>query len=165
MLKFSYITVNPVTKARFTKSIHISIISITKNLVIMKKTILTGVMACGILFTGLMASASVAQPEVYRESKVIAAFEINSFCKAIIKGDIEMVQKMIALGEDVNQKSLGKTPAHYAARYNKPEILKLLIANGANLKKRCDQGYTVKKYAELSEAKEVIKVIDSAMKK
>ena len=131
----------------------------------MKKTILTVVMACGMLFTGLMASASVAQPEVYRESKVVAAFEINAFCKAIIKGDLAMVQQMIGQGQDVNQKSLGKTPAHYAARYNKPEILKLLIANGANLKKRCDQGYTVKKYAELSDAQEVIKVIDAAMNK
>ena len=130
----------------------------------MKKTILTVVMACGMLFTGLMASASVAQPEVYRESKVIAAFEINAFYKAIIKGDIAMVQRMIGQGQDVNEKSLGKTPAHYAARYNKPEILKLLIKNGANLKKRCNQGYTVKKYAELAEAKEVIAVIDAAMK-
>ncbi len=131
----------------------------------MKKTILTVAMACGMLFTGVLASASKAQPEVYRESNVIMAFEINAFCKAIVKGDIELVKQMIAQGEDVNKRSLGKTPAHYAARYNKPEILKVLIENGANLKKRCAQGYTVKKYAELADAKEVIAVLNAAMKK
>ncbi len=57
---------------------------------------------------------------------VILGFELNSFCKAIVQGDYEAVKKMIELGEDINQKSLGKTPAIYAARYNKVEILKLL---------------------------------------
>lgn len=131
----------------------------------MKKTILTVGMACGLLFTGVLASASVAQPEVYRESNIVVAFEINAFCKAIIQGDIDMVKKMIAEGQDVNKRSLGKTPAHYAARYNKPEILKVLIEHGANLRKRCAQGYTVKKYAELADAQEVIEVLNAAMKK
>ena len=131
----------------------------------MRKTILIVSMGllCGTMLPNVHSGLEL--PEVKEVSKEIGAFEINSFCKAIIKGDVEMVQKMIALGEDVNQKSLGKTPAHYAARYNKPEILELLIQNGANLKKRCDQGYTVKKYAEISQAKEALKVIDAAMKK
>ncbi len=131
----------------------------------MKKTILIMGM---VLFGGtVFANATLESivPEVIRTSNIINAFEINSFCKAIVKGDYDLVKKMIALGEDVNQKSLGKTPAHYAARYNKPEILELLIANGANLKKRCDQGYTVKKYAEISEAKEALRIINAAMKK
>ncbi|NJB36027.1 ankyrin repeat domain-containing protein [Flavobacterium sp. ASW18X] len=85
---------------------------------------------------------------------------VSSFCKAIIKGDKEMVLKMIEMGEDVNQKSLGKTPAHYAARYNRPEIMKVLIKNGANLNKRCDQGFTVKKYAELADASAVLEVLE-----
>ncbi len=131
----------------------------------MKKTILIIGL---VLFGGtVFANATLESivPEVIRTSNIINAFEINSFCKAIVKGDYDLVKKMIALGEDVNQKSLGKTPAHYAARYNKPEILELLIANGANLKKRCDQGYTVKKYAEISEAKEALRIINAAMKK
>lgn len=116
-----------------------------------------------IMFT--TANVKPKIPEVKRTSNIINAFEINSFCKAIIQGDVDLVKKMIALGEDVNQKSLGKTPAHYAARYNKPEILELLIKKGANLKKRCDQGYTVKKYAELARAKEALNVINAAMRK
>lgn len=130
----------------------------------MRKTILT--LSLALVATVMLANeSSKKMPEVNKESKIVEAFEINSFCKAIIQGDLELVKKMISLGEDVNQKSLGKTPAHYAARYNKPEILKVLIDNGANLKKRCDQGYTVKKYAELSKAMEALKVLNSAMKK
>lgn len=131
----------------------------------MKKTIaiLSMGLLCSIMFAHVPSEKNL--PEINRESKIINAFEINSFCKAIIQGDLDLVKKMIALGEDVNQKSLGKTPAHYAARYNKPEILELLIANGANLKKRCDQGYTVKKYAELAQAEAALKVINAAMKK
>ena len=131
----------------------------------MKKTILTVSMAVMLLLVGSIAHANENQPEINRETKVMVAFELNSFCKAIMKGDIETVKKLIALGEDVNQKSLGKTPAHFAARYNKPEILKLLIENGANLKARCDKGYTVKKHAELSNAQEALEVIKLAMKR
>ena len=131
----------------------------------MRKTIL--IVTVGLLSSSMFANVSLDRnvTAVNKEAKMINSFEINSFCKAIIQGDLEMVSKMIALGEDVNQKSLGKTPAHYAARYNKAEILELLIQNGANLKKRCDQGYTVMKFAELSDSKEAMQVIEAAMKK
>lgn len=131
----------------------------------MRKTILT--LSLALVTTAMLASTQSDRKisEVNRTSKIVEAFDVSSFCKAIIKGDVELVKKMIALGEDVNQKSLGKTPAHYAARYNKPEILKLLVDNGANLKKRCDQGYTVKKYAEMAQAMEALKVINAVMKK
>lgn len=131
----------------------------------MRKTIL--ILSMGLLTGTMLANARLGEnvPKVNQEAKVVYAFEINSFCKAIIQGDLDLVQKMIALGEDVNQKSLGKTPAHYAARYNKAEILELLIQNGANLKKRCDQGHTVKKYAEIADAKEALEVINASMKK
>lgn len=85
--------------------------------------------------------------------------EINSFCNAIVKGDFDAVKKMIELGEDVNRKSLGMTPAIFAARYNKVEILKLLIANGADLSRKSDNGWTIKKHAELSNAKDALAVI------
>lgn len=90
--------------------------------------------------------------------------KINSFCKAILKGDIETVKSLIALGENVNQKSLGMTPAIFAARYNRAEILQLLIENGADLNIRSDKGYTAKKQAEISNAKEALAVIESSLK-
>ncbi len=91
--------------------------------------------------------------------------DLSAFCKAVMQGDVETVKKFIELGEDVNQKSLGKAPIHYAARYNKAEVLKVLIENGANLKKRCDGGMTAMKYAKLSHATEAQAVLEAAMKK
>lgn len=128
----------------------------------MKKTILTIAVAISCAATGIYANET--NNDLVVNTEVTTKVEVSSFCKAIIKGDIETVQKLIELGEDVNKKSLGMTPSHFAARYNKPEILQLLINNGANLKTRCDKGYTVKKYAELSNAMDALEVLKSAMK-
>jgi ankyrin repeat protein len=90
-------------------------------------------------------------------------FEISSFCKAIVEGDYDTVKRLIDLGEDVNQKSLGMTPAMFAARYNKADILELLIEHGADLKMRSNRGFSVKKYAELSNATDALAVLEAAM--
>ncbi|UJH68156.1 ankyrin repeat domain-containing protein [Allomuricauda sp. SCSIO 65647] len=129
----------------------------------MKKTILTLLVAC--VFGFAHAGTIDETAKVTKDISLIEDFELNSFCKAIMKGDVDLVKKMIALGEDVNQKSLGMAPVHFAARYNKAEILEVLLANGANIKKRCDKGYTAKKHAELSNATEALEVIEAAMKK
>ncbi|MBU3027372.1 ankyrin repeat domain-containing protein [Zobellia galactanivorans] len=128
----------------------------------MKKTVFTFAMACLVGSTALMANDNTTTNnapafEMYR------TLEVNSFCKAIMQGDFDTVKKLIELGEDVNQKSLGMTPAIFAARYNRAEILELLIANGASLKIKSDKGYSIKKYAELSNAVDALRVIDSAM--
>ena len=128
----------------------------------MKKTILTIAGAISFAATGIYANETSKELKFEVENSI--NLELSSFCKAIMKGDIETVQKLIDLGEDVNKKSLGMTPAHFAARYNKAEILGVLIENGANLKARCDKGYTVKKHAELSNAMGALKVIKVAMK-
>ncbi|WP_420321808.1 ankyrin repeat domain-containing protein [Flagellimonas sp.] len=130
----------------------------------MKKTILTVAAAFMFVVTGTFAT----EPETsINEDLIVAAIpdELSSFCKAILKGDVVTVKKLIELGEDVNKKSMGMAPIHFAARYNKPEILELLIANGADVKKRCDKGYTAKKYAELSNATAALEILKSAMKK
>ena len=87
---------------------------------------------------------------------------LSPFCKAVMQGDTAMVQKMITLGADVNEKSLGKTPLIYAARYNKTEVLKVLLANGADPGIRCDRGYTAMKHAELSGADEALRILQQA---
>lgn len=92
------------------------------------------------------------------------SIKVSSFCHAIVKGDLETVKKMIALGEDVNKKSNGLSPLMYAARYNKTDIAELLIEKGANLKATCSKGYTAHKYALLSNADDAAKVIEKALK-
>ena len=71
---------------------------------------------------------------------------------AISKGDIESVKKFIEYGVDVNEKSNGLSPLMLAARYNKVEIMKILIANGARIDSKDENGFTALKYAELSNA-------------
>ncbi|WP_375323748.1 ankyrin repeat domain-containing protein [Flagellimonas sp. GZD32] len=129
----------------------------------MKKTIFTVAIALLVATTGISANdlgSNAIQPTTEN-----VAPELSILCKAVIQGDVDTVKKLIELGEDVNQKSLGRAPIHYACRYNKVEVLKVLIENGADLKKRCDKGLTAKKYAELSHADEALEVLESAMKK
>lgn len=126
----------------------------------MKKTFLT--LSTAFLMVVTAVQANGLNSETSNSSAIsIEAVGINPFCKAILQGDIDTVKKLIDLGEDVNQKSVGMTPAMFAARYNKAEILKLLIENGANLKAKSDKGQTAKKIAELSNAKDALEVIKS----
>lgn len=48
----------------------------------------------------------------------------------------------------------GLTPLMIAARYNKVEIMKLLIAKGAKVEEKTTFGADALKYAQLSNAKE-----------
>ena len=53
------------------------------------------------------------------------------------------------------------TPLMVAARYNHPEIIRLLLSNGADINKKNDKGWTALKFAELSNAKEAIAALQS----
>ncbi len=127
----------------------------------MRKTLLS-VAACmclAVTGTSAMEQTSLSHnlTDTYRTG-------VNPFCKAIMQGDLATVQRMIELGEDVNQKSLGMTPAIFAARYNKAEILQVLIDHGADLSLKCDKGYTAKKYANLSNATDALNVLENSGK-
>ncbi|MCK0161865.1 ankyrin repeat domain-containing protein [Allomuricauda sp. F6463D] len=130
----------------------------------MKKTIFTVAMLCMFALSGISAN-ELKSIEREAKTEMVSPEDLSAFCKAVMQGDVDTVKKFIELGEDVNQKSLGKAPIHYAARYNKAEVLKVLIANGADLKKRCDGGMTAMKYAKLSNATDAQAVLESAMKR
>ena len=129
----------------------------------MRKAILTTAAVFLLAAGGVYAGNNTNLDDLSANSTLVISDGLNSFCKAIVKGDIETVQKLISLGEDVNQKSLGMTPAIVAARYNKAEILELLIAHGANLKIKSDKGYTAMKTAKMSNAVDALEVIQEAM--
>ncbi|NRR91111.1 ankyrin repeat domain-containing protein [Winogradskyella undariae] len=80
--------------------------------------------------------------------------DIAALCKAVAKGNLEEVNKLIKSGVDVNEKSNGLMPIHYAAKYNRVEIIKVLITAGSEIHKPCDMGYTALNYAKKSNAKE-----------
>ena len=85
--------------------------------------------------------------------------KVNPFCTSIAKGDIDTVKKLIELGTDVNKKSNGMTPLQYAAKFNRVEIMKLLIKHGAKVDTKSDKGMTAIKYAKLSNAKEAVALL------
>lgn len=99
---------------------------------------------------------------IYSSEPMTSVFKdkISSLCKAAMQGDVDKVRSLIALGEELNEKSLGLTPAMYAARYNRAEVLRVLLLNGANLNIKSEKGYTAKEYATMSNATDVLAIID-----
>ncbi len=114
-------------------------------------------MVCSIMISNSVEAKTITND--YNVESVKTKNTVSPFCMAIVKGDLETVKKMIELGSDVNKKSDGMTPVMYASRYNRTEIIKVLVKNGANLKTKTDKGYTALKYAELSNAKEAIELL------
>lgn len=139
-----------------------TIVRINQKSIIMRKVILT--LSVVALTFGATAKETNAKDLVStHQTELLASVDISSFCKAVIQGDLETVKRLIDLGEDVNQKSLGMTPVMFAARYNKVAILEMLIKNGADLKIQSSQGHTAKRYAELSNASEALEIIETAI--
>lgn len=124
----------------------------------MKKSLVIIAIACA--FTATSLNASNSETVTPNLEMAIVKGKVNAFCLSIVKGDIETVKKLVNLGVDVNQKSNGMSPLHYAAKYNKVEIVKLLVENGAKLNVRCDRGYTATKYAKLSNATQTIALLN-----
>ncbi|WP_298321148.1 ankyrin repeat domain-containing protein [uncultured Aquimarina sp.] len=122
----------------------------------MKKTIVTALM---ILFITSVSFASEEPMTTDSHNYELTTYKLSAFCMAIVKGDLETVKKMIELGSDVNKQSEGKTPLMYAARYNRADIIKLLVAKGAKVKTRDSKGYTAMKFAKLSNAKDAIAIL------
>jgi ankyrin repeat protein len=71
------------------------------------------------------------------------AKDANLFLKAIKKGDIERIRKLISQGADANAKdNRGMTPLHKAAYYGRRQIAEVLIAKGANVNETDTAGQT-----------------------
>ncbi|WP_323786850.1 ankyrin repeat domain-containing protein [Psychroserpens sp.] len=125
----------------------------------MKKSVVIVAIAMAFSVTALNAKNVISNSSNYE--MVTKKTTVSPFCMSIVKGDIETVEKLIALGANVNKTSNGLTPAMYAARYNRLDILKILVENGAKLKTKSDKGLTAEKYAEASNAKEALSYLQS----
>ena len=126
----------------------------------MKKTIIISAIALCVSVVTVHATTDNSNVDNYNVETV---FKVNSFCISIAKGDIETVKKLLSIGEDVNQKSDGMTPLMYAAKYNRTEILELLIERGADLKAKSDKEMTALKFAEIHGAKDAYEILENAL--
>ncbi|MEM9680365.1 MAG: ankyrin repeat domain-containing protein [Bacteroidota bacterium] len=125
----------------------------------MKKTVVILAIALGFSFTNLNATNDLSTSEAIEVAE--NNFKTSPLCLAVAKGDIEGVKKLIELGENVNKKSNGMLPIHYAAKYNRTEIMKLLITAGSEIYTTCDKGLTPLRHAELSNATEAARLLKS----
>ena len=125
----------------------------------MKKTAVIIALALG--FSIVTVHATTSSETISATVSELTKSTVNPFCISIAKGDIETVKKLIELGADVNEKSNGMTPAMYAAKFNRVEILKLLVENGAKLNVKSEKGFTAEKYAEISNANDVLVYLKS----
>jgi ankyrin repeat protein len=126
----------------------------------MKKTVLTTLLIMCVTSVSLATETDVTTAS---HNYDLTTYKVSPFCMAIVKGDLEFVKKTIELGSDVNQKSAGMTPLMYAARYNRTEIIKVLVNNGANIKTRDSKGYTAIKFAKLSNAYDAIALLEKLL--
>ena len=127
----------------------------------MKKLIIP-LLVCVFAFGSLSANNLKVENTIIERT----TYNVSPFNVLIQKGNFEAVKSMIESGENVNKKSKGLTPLMFAARYNKSEIAKLLIENGAKLKLRSDkENMTALDMAKRFKAEKVINVLKKALKK
>ncbi|WP_062062503.1 ankyrin repeat domain-containing protein [Aquimarina longa] len=122
----------------------------------MRKAILATLMVICTVYVSVGAETSTITTS---HDYDLMIYKTSPFCMAIVKGDLETVKKLIELGSDVNEKSEGMTPLMYAARFNRTEIIKVLVKKGARIKTKDSKGYTAMKFAKLSNAKEAITLL------
>ena len=124
----------------------------------MRKTVIAIAMVLGVVANASNFEKIPAKLATYKVVKVTYK-NVNPFCLSVFKNDMSTVKTLIHLGADVNEFSSNKTPLMYAARYNRVEMIKLLVANGADLTIKDKYGNDALKYAELSNANEAVVLI------
>ncbi len=126
----------------------------------MKKSVISLGLALVAFANVSMASNSTSAAK--NEITVFAVYEGTPLVVAVAKGDIDTVKKFIEYGANVNEKADDMSPLMTAARYNKVEIIKVLLAAGARPSDKNEKGYTALKYAELSNAADAIALLKDA---
>lgn len=116
----------------------------------MKKSVVVLALALGFSISSLNASNEILTSDI--NEVIVKTVEVSPLCKAVATGNLEEVNKLIKAGTDVNAKSNGMMPIHYAAKYNRVEIIKALITGGSKIHATCDLGYTALGHAKKSKA-------------
>lgn len=129
----------------------------------MKKSVVVLALALGFSISNLNATNTIFTSEV--NDVIVKPVEISPLCMAVAKGDVEEVNRLIKNGADVNAKSNGMMPIHYAAKYNRVDLIKVLITAGSEIHEACDQGFTALRTAENAKAKDAAQFLKRFKKK
>ena len=86
---------------------------------------------------------------------------IDDLFKAIEKGDVETVKKLISKGVSLNVHggSLNVTPLHYAASTNNIKLAELLVTNKADIDARDEDNQTPLHTAAYNNSSEIAEVL------
>ncbi|WP_339755498.1 ankyrin repeat domain-containing protein [uncultured Winogradskyella sp.] len=118
----------------------------------MKKSVVVLALALGFSISNLNASNEILTSDA--NEVTVKTVEVSPLCKAVATGNLDEVNKLIKAGADVNTKSNGMLPIHYAAKYNRVDMIKILITAGSKIHETCDLGYTALTHAKKTKAKE-----------
>ncbi|WP_179022308.1 ankyrin repeat domain-containing protein [Winogradskyella forsetii] len=116
----------------------------------MKKSTVVLALALGFSICNVNATNHVLTSKV--SDVIVQSIEVSPLCKAVAIGDTEEVKRLLNNGVDVNAKSNGMMPIHYAAKYNRVDMIKVLITAGSKIHESCDKGYTALRHAEKAKA-------------
>jgi ankyrin repeat protein len=123
----------------------------------MKKIATTLTLALSLLF--LNSNATNYENQLIDSGVTLIKTELSPLAIAVATGDIEKVKQLIKNGVDVNQKSNGMLPIHYAAKFNRVEVIKLLITAGSQIHSYSDTGLSAERYAEQTNAIDALNIL------
>ena len=118
----------------------------------MKKSAVLLALALGFSISNLSATNEILTSNT--DAVAVYSDEVSPLCKAVATGDVDEVNKLIKEGTDVNKKSNGMLPIHYAAKFNRVDMIKILITAGSEIHTPCDKGLTALRHAEKTHADE-----------
>ena len=129
----------------------------------MKKSVVILALALGFSICNLNATNHILTSGT--NEVIVKTKKVSALCKAVATGNTEAVKNLIKAGADVNAKSNRMLPIHYAAKYNRVELIKLLITAGSEIHTPCDKGYTALRHAEKTNANEAAQFLKRFKKK
>jgi hypothetical protein len=95
----------------------------------------------GIMVTILLLNRTVKLlPTGEEKLSVMPAYTRQSLLTAIMKGDVVTLHRLMSMNVDVNFIEDGMTPLHLAAKQGNIEIVRMLIAQGADYRKNNSEG-------------------------
>ena len=129
----------------------------------MRKSTVILALALGFSISNLNATNDILVSNA--NEVTVKVLEVSPLCKAVATGNVDEVNRLIKAGAAVNAKSNGMMPIHYAAKYNRVELIKILITAGSEIHKPCEQGYTALGHAQNAKATDAAQFLKRFKKK